>query len=252
MLRKSGFHFCRNYPYNTTCEFNVTGITTPTTTTTPAPSTTSGRPPIPPIVNVMFGNAVTLLQSTVYSPLPISSAPSTSISSVGPTTNEVPVSATAFAIQYDTGSAVGFLSTDTLTIGSVKVVNQTFAETTQESSTTFVFAQFDGILGLAFQQDAIDNVVPPFYNMLAQGLLAKPVFSVYLNRNTTTGGQTTGGELLFGGIDSARYTGNIAYVPVTQQGYWQFTMASVQVGNDQGSTFCQNGCQAVADTGTSL
>ncbi|CAG2108151.1 unnamed protein product, partial [Medioppia subpectinata] len=157
---------------------------------------------------------------------------------------------TAFAIQYDTGSAVGFLSTDTLTIGSVKVVNQTFAETTQESSTTFVFAQFDGILGLAFQQDAIDQVVPPFYNMLAQGLLAKSVFSVYLNRNTTSG--QIGGEVLFGGIDPAHYTGNIAYVPVTRQIYWQFTMASVQVGNDQGSTFCQNGCQAVADTGTSL
>ncbi len=33
---------------------------------------------------------------------------------------------------------------------------------------------------------------------------------------------TPGGELILGGADTTKYTGSIAYVNVTVQGYWQF------------------------------
>jgi len=34
----------------------------------------------------------------------------------------------------------------------------------------------------------------------------------------------SGGELIFGGVDSSKYTGPITYLPVAIEGYWEFQM----------------------------
>jgi cathepsin D len=144
----------------------------------------------------------------------------------------------------------GFLSTDTVTIGSANIRSQTFGEATSEPGDDFVDEIPDGILGLGFVNIAEDGVIPVFDNMVKQKLVEKPVFSFYLNRRTTT---SPGGEIIFGGSDPAHYKGNFKYVPIHNTGYWQFTMdgISVNLGNKR-TRFCKNGCQAIADTGTSL
>ena len=154
----------------------------------------------------------------------------------------------SFAIQYGSGSLEGFLSADVVGVGEFQVQNQTFAEATQEPGLTFVVAQFDGILGLAFQKISVDRVTPVWYNMLAQGLVEQPLFTFWLSQ---TAGANPGGEITFGGINSARYTGNINYVPLIAETYWEFAMDDFQQ-DGQSLGWCTNGCKAIADTGTSI
>ncbi|XP_036347044.1 lysosomal aspartic protease-like [Rhagoletis pomonella] len=152
----------------------------------------------------------------------------------------------SFSIEYGSGSLSGYLSEDTVRVSGLTIQNQVFAEATSEPSSTFVDSNFDGIFGLAYEDIASDDVVPPFYNIWSQGLVSNNVFSFYLARDTSS---SKGGELILGGSDSSYYNGSLTYVPVSEQGYWQFSLGGATLG---GKTLCSNGCQAIADTGTSL
>uniref|UniRef100_A0A6G1SIB7 Lysosomal aspartic protease n=1 Tax=Aceria tosichella TaxID=561515 RepID=A0A6G1SIB7_9ACAR len=161
----------------------------------------------------------------------------------------------ALSIQYGSGSMKGFLSIDNLALAGVVVSEQTFGEATTLPGITFVAAKFDGLFGMGFQTISQDNVVTPFQNMVNQRLVPQPVFSFYLNRDQT---KSPGGEIIFGGVDTNYIEGDITYTPVTHPGYWQFKMDGVSMpgasGQVNGSAVsaCDGGCQAIADTGTSL
>ncbi|EDW82170.1 uncharacterized protein Dwil_GK25659 [Drosophila willistoni] len=158
---------------------------------------------------------------------------------------------TAFTIQYGTGNLTGYLSIDTISVAGLTITNQTFAEATTESSFLSGTA-FDGIFGMGYADLAVDGVLPPFYNMYEQGLVENAVFSFYLLRTNTAVSsiynEGNGGELILGGSDSTLYSGDLTYVPISQEGYWQFQMDGVNLGDN---LLCSS-CQAIADTGTSL
>jgi cathepsin D len=156
---------------------------------------------------------------------------------------------TTFAIQYGSGSLSGFLSEDTVQLGGLSVVHQTFAEALEEPGVAFLEAKFDGILGLAYSSISVDNVTPVWYNILSQGLVDQPVFSFWLSQDANA---TVGGELTLGGTDPSRYTGDFSYAPLTSDTYWQFDMQDVQIGGSS-LGFCNSGpCKSICDSGTSL
>ncbi|KAI6047150.1 Asp-domain-containing protein [Pisolithus marmoratus] len=149
-----------------------------------------------------------------------------------------------FSIQYGSGSMEGFVSQDTLTIGDLTVRHQDFAEATREPGLAFAFGKFDGILGLGYDTISVNHIIPPFYNMLDQGLLDEPVFSFRIGSS-----EEDGGEAVFGGVDESAYRGRIRYAPVRRKAYWEVELNKVAFGDEELEL---DNTGAAIDTGTSL
>ncbi|CAL4108516.1 unnamed protein product [Meganyctiphanes norvegica] len=155
---------------------------------------------------------------------------------------------TSFHIQYGTGRLDGYVSLDDVNLGGAISKSQGFAEATKEPSATFVAASFDGILGMGYPNISVLGIMPVFNSLVEQGVIPDPVFSFFFNRDPFA---EVGGELVLGGVDPNYYEGDLHWVPVTQQGYWQVRMDGVKWnGTDAG--VCVGGCEVILDTGTSL
>jgi len=158
---------------------------------------------------------------------------------------------TPLNIVYGTGSMNGFLSQDTVSIAGISIFNQVFGEATNLTQ-SFEIQPFDGILGLAYNSLASDNVIPVFDTMVKQGVVDAPIFSVYLDSTTTSDTLST---LILGGIDSRFYTGNIQYEPVIMYNnaflYYTVQLLSFTInGNEESGCSVSNLCYGIIDTGT--
>jgi len=157
----------------------------------------------------------------------------------------------SWSITYGTGSARGFLGVDTVAFGTMGTTQLIVPRTTFGQATTIAafFAQdpIDGILGLAFQSLAVDNVVPPLINAINQGLLDAPIFTVYLQRKGSAE-NVRAGIFTYGGMDPANCGAVIAYQPLSSATYFQFRMTTIEVGTFTSST----GWEVISDTGTSF
>merc|ERR1711953_31637 len=132
---------------------------------------------------------------------------------------------TAFAIRYGSGSLSGFTSQDSVTVGSVTVPNLLFAEAVREPGVAFIAAKFDGIMGFGFPEISVNRMPPFFQAALAAGAIKEAKFAFYLEKSGSTGG-----ELSLGGADSTKYAGDFTNTPITNKGYWEFSVAAVTVG----------------------
>ncbi|CAJ0939396.1 unnamed protein product, partial [Mesorhabditis belari] len=158
---------------------------------------------------------------------------------------------TPWTIQYGSGDAKGTLAQDIVKFGStgenqLAVPNTVFGQATQISS-DFKNDATDGILGLAFQSLAVDNVVPVLVNAINQGLLDQPLFTVWLQHRGAVEG-AAGGVFTYGAVDQTNCGQVIAYQPLSSATYFQFKVDSFKIG-----TYTKNQkYDVISDTGTSF
>ncbi|KAL9818391.1 putative cathepsin D [Arabidopsis thaliana] len=84
--------------------------------------------------------------------------------------------------------------------------------------------------------------------MVFQGKIAKNVFSIWLRRFSNSG-EINGGEVVFGGIIPAHFSGDHTYVDVEGPGNF-FAMSNIWVGG-KNTNICSSGCKAIVDSGSS-
>lgn len=153
-----------------------------------------------------------------------------------------------FLIPYGTGFSAGSFVNDTVRLGGIDVVNCPVGEADVIAS-IFEDLPLDGILGLGFNDIAIPEGMPTaFDEMIAQGLIDKALFSVYLSNNQ---GQDDS-FVLFGGVDDDYFSGNFTYHDIILPSYWLIGTSSIDVNGKQVHDCFADYCPTVVDTGTSI
>ncbi|MCJ1465744.1 Type I transmembrane sorting receptor [Pseudocyphellaria aurata] len=144
----------------------------------------------------------------------------------------------------DKSSASGDVYTDTVSVGGTTVAGQAVELASKISAQFQRDVDNDGLLGLSFSQ--INRVQPTKQKTFldnAKSSLTAPLFTVDLKKGSP-------GTYSFGFIDDAKYTGEIAYVPVdNSRGFWEFKASGFAVG---GESLTSTSIDAIADTGTTL
>ncbi|XP_074833369.1 gastricsin [Carettochelys insculpta] len=153
-----------------------------------------------------------------------------------------------FSLQYGSGSLSGFFGYDTVTLQNIVVTHQEFGLSENEPGTNFLYAEFDGILGMAYPSLSVGGATTVLQGMLQENLLSQPIFSFYLSSQSSS---QYGGEVIFGGVDSNLYSGQIYWAPVSEELYWQIAIDEFSISG-QATGWCSQGCQAIVDTGTAL
>lgn len=80
-------------------------------------------------------------------------------------------------------------------LGQLVIKKTTFGQMTQIPS-YYWYEQFDGVLGLAFQSIAIDDVKPVFKEAVDQGLVDQSIFTVWLKSDGENSNGQVGGKSL--------------------------------------------------------
>ncbi|KAK0441680.1 acid protease [Armillaria borealis] len=156
-------------------------------------------------------------------------------------------------VSYGSGSFTGMEMMDRCELSPGLVIDQ---QSIGVASSAQGFQGVDGILGIGpvdLTQGTVSgmgNIPTVTDNLKSEGKIPKE--SIAISYQPTTGADMANGEMMFGSEDSSKYTGDIAYMPITSTSpankYW---------GIDQSMTYGKNmtimsKCAGIVDTGTTL
>ncbi|CED83808.1 Aspartyl protease [Phaffia rhodozyma] len=192
---------------------------------------------------------------------------------------------TDFKIKYGSGTAEGYAVTDTVTLAGMTQVAQNMAIVTATVS-GLLTAPLSGLMGMGFQ--ALSNLNQPPWWQAQSADWSKKVFGFRLARWRDVRGATPfeeeGGYVdlsvsfsrwsdhlasdtddcpissdLSGALNSSHYTGDINYITVPHQVYWQIPVNGLSIGGVaiklngvSDSTGSSSYPQVAVDTGTTL
>ena len=158
-------------------------------------------------------------------------------------------------LPYGSGTVLGDISQDVVTVGGLPLPGTSFGRVTLEPGPLDEWGApvMDGILGLAYPIIAMplfSFLAGPMDEMISRKLLPADLFSVFLS----SADNSTDSFFAFGEVDASRFTPPLVTVPFSplqpELGYWATSVAYISVGGvPQPGT---DNVIGVVDTGTSL
>ncbi|OWZ04444.1 Pepsin-like aspartic protease A1 [Phytophthora megakarya] len=127
---------------------------------------------------------------------------------------------------YISPYVTGVLSSDDLHVGDLVLPRQYFGEATDTSrlGPRYLSVKYDGIFGLGFDAASQAEVETPLHHMMRLGLLDRKMFSIYHGKRGNLG------ELLLGGYDPDRFTGELIYINTVSPDVWALSLEEIRVG----------------------
>ncbi|KAI9636922.1 aspartic peptidase domain-containing protein [Dioszegia hungarica] len=159
-----------------------------------------------------------------------------------------------FSITYGSGQAQGVIAQDTVAMGGFSVNQQGFA-VVNATSANLIRSPISGLMGLAWRALAQTAATPFWQTLAASGQWSSQEMGFYMRRYRGVSGvqsvERQGGEFIMGGVDTARFTGDINYISLPQSSldFWRIPVQGMTV---QGNSVSLNSPQAAIDTGTTL
>ncbi|KAF7972932.1 hypothetical protein HWV62_16596 [Athelia sp. TMB] len=157
------------------------------------------------------------------------------------------------SVSYGSGYFEGTEYTDTVNLGSAKVISQSIGVASMATG----FNGVDGIIGfgpVGLTENTVSGMstVPTFMdNLHSKGTIPTEVLGVSFAPESGSDYHDANGELTFGGIDSTKYSGSITYAARSSSSsvgpYWGVAVSAIKYG----STSLGSG-SGVVDTGTTL
>ncbi|PGH36336.1 hypothetical protein GX50_00841 [[Emmonsia] crescens] len=160
--------------------------------------------------------------------------------------NSLSITDIPFTVTYGTGKVSGFLVNDSVSFAGFDLQRVGFGSV-MDMSEEFKSYPMDGILGLG-RAPAYKVKVPTVMQELQKGgLLEKNIIGVNLQRH---GDGATDGQIVFGGVDRTKFTGDISYTKTLPNvDHWEAPVDDLVI---DGTPLNFQGKNGIFDTGTSF
>uniref|UniRef100_A0A093VUI3 Aspartic-type endopeptidase ctsD n=1 Tax=Talaromyces marneffei PM1 TaxID=1077442 RepID=A0A093VUI3_TALMA len=149
-----------------------------------------------------------------------------------------------FSVGYGSGTVSGFLSSDTVKFANLSL--ELGFGLVNNASKDFTDYPMDGILGLGRSNSSVTGPSTAMEAIAQAKLLPANIIGVSLQRNKDG---AKDGQVTFGGVDTSKFEGNIAYTAVNlTTNRWEIPLDDAVVA---GTPLNFTGKSAIIDTGTS-
>jgi len=148
-------------------------------------------------------------------------------------------------LDFGSGNFTGWIVADVVSAGDLGVKNFSFAMIDNPDAPSMLYSKFDGIIGLAYDNIAVNNIPTFFHVLLEQKVISEPSYSFYLTKDIGANGSA----LILGGVDKKYAKSEFHYVNLTHKTYFITDLDDFKVGN---KSFYGKNMSVLLDSGTSI